>query len=103
MALDEATSKLLAEMAASGMKPLHEMTPAEARGLGSMLCEMYGPGPEMARVSGESIPAPDGASITARILVPNESPTAGIVYLHGGCWAILALYAVATARPPPPR
>jgi acetyl esterase len=91
MALDEATSKLLAEMAASGMKPLHEMTPAEARGLGSMLCEMYGPGPEMARVSEESIPTPDGASITARILVPDESPTAVIVYLHGGGWVIGAL------------
>jgi acetyl esterase len=91
MALDEATSNLLAEMAASGMKPLHEMTPAEARGLGSMLCEMYGPGPEMARVSEESIPTPDGASITARILVPSESPTAVIVYLHGGGWVIGAL------------
>jgi acetyl esterase len=45
MALDEATAKLLAEMAASGIKPLHEMTPAEARGLGGMLwrCTAQGP------------------------------------------------------------
>jgi acetyl esterase len=91
MALDEATSKLLAEMAASGMKPLHEMTPEEARGLGGMLCEMYGPGPEVARVSAVSIPTPDGATIGARVFVPNESPTAVIAYLHGGGWVIGAL------------
>jgi acetyl esterase len=91
MALDEATSKLLAEMAASGMKPLHEMTPEEARGLGGMLCEMYGPGPEMARVTEESIQTPDGSSIGARVFVPNDSPTAVIAYLHGGGWVIGAI------------
>src|SRR4051812_241160 len=91
MALDEATAKLLAEMAASGMKPLHEMTPEEARGLGGMLCEMYGPGPDVARVTEASIPTPDGASIGARIIVPNDSPTAVMVYLHGGGWVIGAL------------
>jgi acetyl esterase/lipase len=91
MALDEATSKLLAEMAASGMKPLHEMTPEEARGLGGMLCEMYGPGPDVARVTQTSIPTPDGASIGARVFVPNDAPTAVIAYLHGGGWVIGAL------------
>jgi acetyl esterase len=91
MALDEATSKLLAEMAASGMKPLHEMTPEEARGLGGMLCEMYGPGPDVARVTEASIPTPDGAAIGARIIVPNDAPTAVIAYLHGGGWVIGAL------------
>jgi acetyl esterase len=91
MALDEATSKLLAEMAASGMKPLHEMTPAEARGLGGMLCEMYGPGAEVARVSEERIPTPDGSSIGARVVVPHGEPTAVIAYLHGGGWVIGAL------------
>jgi acetyl esterase/lipase len=91
MALDEATSKLLAEMAASGMKPLHEMTPEEARGLGGMLCEMYGPGPDVARVTRTSIPTPDGASIGARVFVPNDAPTAVIAYLHGGGWVIGAL------------
>src|SRR3954452_19176830 len=91
MALDEATAKLLAEMAACGMKPLHEMTPTEARGLGGMLCEMYGPGPSVARVSEESIPTPDGAAIGARVFVPTDSPTAVIVYLHGGGWVIGAL------------
>ena len=31
MALDEATTALLAQLAGSGTRPLHEMTPAEAR------------------------------------------------------------------------
>src|SRR3954449_11207811 len=88
MALDEATAKLLAEMAASGMKPLHEMTPAEARGLGGMLCEMYGPGPEVARVSEETVTTADGASFTVRVFVANDAPNAVIAYLHGGGWVI---------------
>ena len=33
MALDEATTALLEQMAASGGRPLHELTPAEARGV----------------------------------------------------------------------
>jgi acetyl esterase len=37
MALDEATSALLKQMAESGAKPLHEMTPEEAHGFGVML------------------------------------------------------------------
>src|SRR6266852_5812229 len=32
MALDQATTALLEEMAGSGLKPLQELTPAEARG-----------------------------------------------------------------------
>jgi acetyl esterase len=91
MALDEATTAFLAEMAASGAKPLHEMTPEEARGLGAMLREMYGPGPEVARVTDVAIPSPGGGTIPARILVPGDDPTAVIVYYHGGGWVIGAI------------
>ncbi|MDQ6674977.1 MAG: alpha/beta hydrolase [Chloroflexota bacterium] len=91
MVLDEATSALLAEMAASGMKPLHEMTPMEARGLGPMLRDMYGAGPEMARVEDFEVRAADGASLTVRMLVPGDHPRAVIVYYHGGGWVIGAL------------
>jgi acetyl esterase len=88
MALDEATAAFLAQMAESGAKPLHEMTPDEARGLGAMLLELYGPGPDVHRVSDESIPLPDGSSIAARVIAPSESPTAILLYLHGGGWVI---------------
>ncbi len=91
MALDEATTALLNEMAQSGMKPLHEMTPAEARGLGGMLCEMYGPGPELPHVTDETVATADGSSFGVRVLVPDDAPRAVIVYYHGGGWVIGAL------------
>jgi acetyl esterase len=90
MTLDQATSGLLQQMAESGAKPLHEMTPEEARGFGSMLRELYGPGPEMARVENIAIPAPHG-DIPARVLVPHGDPRSVIVYYHGGGWVIGAL------------
>ncbi len=91
MALDEATTGLLSQMAASGLKPLHEMTPQEARGLGVLLRDMYGPGPEILRVSNEDVPTPDGSSVAVRVLIPNDHPRAVIVYYHGGGWVIGAL------------
>jgi acetyl esterase len=91
MAIDAATSAFLAQIADSGAKPLHEMTPAEARALGAALQELYGPGPEMASSSDETVPLPDGGSITARVLVPGDAPTAVIVYLHGGGWVVGAI------------
>ena len=91
MALDEATTALLTQMAASGTKPLHEMTPEEARGLTAALGELYGPGPEMHRAEHTSAPAPDGYGIPLHILVPGESPRGVIVYFHGGGWVIGAL------------
>lgn len=86
MALDDATAALLAQMTESGMKPLHEMTLDEARGLGGVLREMYGPGPEVARVVDEVVPVADGG-VPVRVLAP-EDPRAVIVYYHGGGWVI---------------
>ncbi|MBP2364359.1 alpha/beta hydrolase [Pseudonocardia parietis] len=86
MALDDATAGFLAQMAESGMKPLHEMTPEEARGLGGALRDMYGPGPDVARVVDETVPVA-GGSVPVRILAP-ENPRAVIVYYHGGGWVI---------------
>lgn len=90
MALDDATTALLGQLAESGLKPLHEMTPVEARGLGGMLGAMYGPGPEMARVEEVAIPTPDGP-LPGRVLVPAGSPRGVIIYYHGGGWVIGAL------------
>lgn len=90
MALDEATSGLLGQLAESGAKPISQMTPEEARGLGGMLRELYGPGPAVAREQQFTVPTPDGDSITLRVLAP-EAPTAVLVYYHGGGWVIGAL------------
>jgi acetyl esterase len=90
MALDEATSGFLAQMAETGQPPLHEMQPAEARGLTAMLKEMYGEGPAVARAELREIPA-KGRSIPVQILVPNDSPRGVLVYYHGGGWVIGAI------------
>src|SRR5919206_5160841 len=89
MALDEATTAFLSQMAQSGMKPLHQMTPMEARGLGVALREMYGPGPEVARVVDDTVPV-EGGEIAVRVFAPQD-PRAMIVYYHGGGWVIGAL------------
>jgi acetyl esterase len=91
MALDDATTALLTQLAESGAKPLHEMTPAEARGLTAALGEMYGPGPEMERAEDRTAPAADGHPIPLRVLVPSAAPRGVIVYFHGGGWVIGAL------------
>ena len=91
MALDEATAAFLTQLAATGAKPLHEMSPVEARGLGAMLRELYGPGPEVAEVRDERIPVAGGATIAARVLIPAGAPRGAIVYLHGGGWVIGAI------------
>ncbi|MGY2067256.1 alpha/beta hydrolase [Blastococcus sp. SYSU DS0619] len=91
MALDEATTALLTQLAESGTKPLHEMTPQEARGLTAALGEMYGPGPEMHRAELTTAPGPGGTAIPLQVLVPVERPRGVLVYLHGGGWVIGAL------------
>jgi acetyl esterase len=90
MALDEATSAFLATMAESGMPPLHEMSPTQARGLGPALLEMYGPGPEVGQVSDHDVPV-EGGTVIVREFVPRTEPRAVIVYYHGGGWVIGAL------------
>lgn len=88
MALDDATAGFLTQMAESGAKPISEMTPEEARGLGGMLRDMYGEGPAVASVKNETVTTPDGGSFGVRVLVPEGTPRAVIVYYHGGGWVI---------------
>jgi acetyl esterase len=85
MALDEATAALLAQLAGTGTKPLHEMTPAEARGLTAALRGEAGPGPEMGRVQNARVRAA-GGTFPVRVLVPGEQPRGVMVYYHGGGW-----------------
>jgi acetyl esterase len=87
MPLNDALTAFLAEMAEQGVKPIHESTPEEVRGLTAGLSELYGTGPDMARVEDTTIPV-EGGAIAARILVPSESPRGVFVYYHGGGWVI---------------
>ncbi|MFC4008521.1 alpha/beta hydrolase [Nonomuraea purpurea] len=91
MSLDDATAQFLKQMSEAGGKALHEMTPDEARAMGGALRELYGAGPEMARVEDVVIRAADGGAFGARVLVPVQEPRATIVYYHGGGWVIGAI------------
>lgn len=91
MALDHATTDFLKQLADTGGKPLHEMTVAEARALGTVLGELSGKGPDMARVEEATIPAEDGATFPARVLVPAGTPRGVLLYFHGGGWVLGAL------------
>jgi acetyl esterase len=88
MALDHATTDFLKQLADTGGKPLHEMSVAEARALGTFLGELYGKGPDVARVEKATIPAEDGASFPARVLVPTGTPRGVLIYFHGGGWVL---------------
>jgi acetyl esterase len=87
MALDEATTALLAQLAAGDAKPLHEMTAEEARGMAAALRGQAGPGPEMARVQNAWVKSA-GGSFRVRVLVPVQPPAGIIVWYHGGGWVL---------------
>jgi acetyl esterase len=95
MALDEATTALLAEMAAAGVPPLHEMTPSQARDMRAARRAQAPSGPAMAavryarvRVSGGHVPlrilTPGGVSGAS----PAGRPRGVIVWYHGGGWVL---------------
>jgi len=88
MAIDEATAALLAQLAESDAKPLHEMTPQEGREVMAALSAVSGPGPEVASAYDEQIATADGDQFTVRVLVPAGDIRALVVYLHGGGWVI---------------
>jgi acetyl esterase len=88
MAIDEATAGFLSQLAESATKPLHEMTPEEARGFSAALADFYGPGPEVAKTYDEQLATPDGGHFTVRILVPEGEIRALVVYYHGGGWVV---------------
>lgn len=88
MAIDEATAGFLTQLAASGAKPLHEMTPEEARGFTAALSTLFGPGPDVMKSYDVLVPTPDGYHITVRVLVPEGEIRALVVHYHGGGWVI---------------
>jgi len=88
MALDEATAGFLAQLAESGARPLHELTPEEARGFTAMLRDLVGPGPDVDKSYDVQLPTADGHDFTVRVLIPAGEIRALVVYYHGGGWVI---------------
>jgi len=87
LALDEATTALLEQMAANRTQPLHEMTPQEARDMMAAMRAAAPPGPEMASVRDTRVKVL-GGYMPVRILTPNAHPRAVIVHYHGGGWVL---------------
>ncbi|MEQ9317400.1 MAG: alpha/beta hydrolase fold domain-containing protein, partial [Henriciella sp.] len=88
MKLDIATTAVLAQMAAAGGPPMHELSPDEARMIGEGMAGAYPDGPEMAEVRDVEIKASDGGSFRARVLKPVDQPRGVLVYYHGGGWVL---------------
>ncbi len=87
MALDQATTALLEQVAAMGLAPLTEQTPAEARGRMAAMRGEQPAGPEMMKVRNTRVRV-SGGYVSLRVLTPSEHPRGLIVYLHGGGWVI---------------
>src|SRR5438270_5390626 len=86
--LDEAGANFIAELAASGVRPIHALTPEQGREAGQRMVELYGPGPAMTRAENVELGAADGGRIGLRVLVARENARGVIVYYHGGGWVL---------------
>jgi acetyl esterase len=78
---------LLEQMAAAGAPPLHEMTPGEARAMMAARLDQAAPGPQLAAIRDTHVPV-SGGYVPVRVLTPEASPRAVIVYYHGGGWVL---------------
>jgi acetyl esterase len=85
MTLDGPTAKLLAQTMASASKPVHEMTVEEVRDLARRTADLVGAGPAMAKIVPGHL-AVTGGFLPYRVLYPNQTPAALIVFYPGGGW-----------------
>lgn len=90
MALDDATTQLMAVMAQAGGAPLHTMSPTAARTKIGELTSLYGSGPVMARAETLQVHC-ESHTIPIRVLAPSDRCAGVLVYYHGGGWVLGAL------------
>jgi acetyl esterase len=83
MALHQQCKAFLEQVAAGGGRPLHELSPGEARA-NAMPAELGGPEQPVHRVENRRLPG-DGGLIPVRVYTPREaSQLPAIVFFHGG-------------------
>jgi acetyl esterase len=87
MPLHPFVQKMLDGMKASGWQGIAQTTPAEARAFMAERTALFGDGPEVGTVTDHDIPVRNG-TIKCRTLLPKATPTALIVFYHGGGWVI---------------
>lgn len=88
--LDPELAGLLALMAASGAKPMHESTPEEARAsFRALTVDLRDPAALPAVESVETIRVPGGdGELEARVYRPHDGAVPTVVFFHGGGWVI---------------
>ncbi|MFN3829364.1 MAG: alpha/beta hydrolase fold domain-containing protein [Tepidimonas ignava] len=89
--LTPAMRGVIDRMARAGRPPMHAMTPAQARAFyeaGANVLDL--PPPRVARVRALDIPARDGATLPAELVVPHEAAQAlpVLLYFHGGGFVV---------------
>jgi acetyl esterase len=89
MPLHPQVRAMLDQIEQSGLPPLNELAPSDARTQAKLMTELVGAGPEVARLDEFSIPTSAG-EIPARRYVPAD-PAAVILWIHGGGWVICDL------------
>lgn len=83
MAIDPQCKAFLDQLAAMGGRPMHEMTPAEARGL-ALPPELAGPERPVHSVVDRTVPGPAG-QIPVRVYTPTPGRRLpGLIYFRGG-------------------
>ena len=89
MALHQQVRDMLDQIEESGLPPLNELPPEDARAQAKLMTELVGAGPEVARLDEFAIPTSAG-EIPARRYVP-EDPAGVMLWIHGGGWVICDL------------
>jgi acetyl esterase len=72
----------------SGLPPITELTPEDARARSRQARAAMPPGPEVASLEALRVPVGGGESIAARHYVPHGEHAGLVVYLHGGGWVL---------------
>lgn len=87
MPLDPVSEAFVAELAADGEPPLHELTPAIARLSDMVAAGLTGRGPDVDSVRNLTLDGV-GGRFRIRVLTPTATPRAVVVYFHGGGWVL---------------
>ena len=82
MSLHPQCKAFLDQLAAMGGRPLHELTPGEARSM-ALPPDLAGPEQPVHRVEDRHVPGPSGP-IPVRVYTPAEGKRPALIYFHGG-------------------
>ncbi|WP_052864128.1 alpha/beta hydrolase [Streptomyces niger] len=87
MPLEPVSHAFLAQLAETDGPAIHESTPAIARLSGPILAGLSGPGPAVGAVRNLRLDG-EGGRFRVRVLAPEGTSRAIIVYYHGGGWVL---------------